>query len=393
MALSKTEAQELAELLSADLRCDDARQRLLCVVALLRELTDADHVLSNADLRAVLAARFGEECAPAENTLAADLRAIAQSGALDLRLHVTPSGYWCERSRLTPVKARLMLNAVQSSRFLTVRQSAELQEDLFGLVSRYQEDDLAGQVHVDQRVLKSYQEVFSALEAVTRALNTGKKVEFRYTYADFAGHPQALPGDNGSTLRVETPIALYFSENNYYVETYTATPWRHDLEVVISRVDRMADVRVSEQDADAGRQVSELRRSAQRRMSRSFDMISGPVRTVFVRVRSDRTNVLFDRFGFGMRFGQFEGTLGEPDCTGLTLMHLPQTFTFYRWLSAAGDGIVIEEPPEELVLRSGPWAPALKDVPREALMADYQALVAGYLAYLDRARAPYALVT
>ena len=77
MALSKTEAQELAELLPADLRCDDARQRLLCVVALLRELTDADHVLSNADLRAVLAARFGEECAPAVNTLAADLCAIA----------------------------------------------------------------------------------------------------------------------------------------------------------------------------------------------------------------------------------------------------------------------------------------------------------------------------
>ena len=112
MALSKTEAHELAELLPADLRCDDARQRLLCVVALLRELTDADHVLSNADLRAILAARFGEERAPAENTLAADLHAIAQSGALDLRLHVTPSGYWCERSRLTPVKARLMLNAV-----------------------------------------------------------------------------------------------------------------------------------------------------------------------------------------------------------------------------------------------------------------------------------------
>ena len=389
MALSKTEAQELAELLPADLRCDDARQRLLCVVALLRELTDADHVLSNADLRAVLAARFGEGRAPAENTLAADLRAIAQSCALDLRLHVTPSGYWCERSRLTPVKARLMLNAVQSSRFLTVRQSAELQEDLFGLVSRYQEDDLAGQVHVDQRVLKSYQEVFSALEAVTRALNTGKKVEFRYTYADFAGHPQALPGDNGSTLRVETPIALYFSENNYYVETYTPMPWRHGIEVMVSRADRMLDVRVSQQTADRSRKVYDLRRSARRRMSEGFDMIPGPKRRIFFRVRSDANNLFFDRFGFGMKFGQVEGVEGSPFSTALTLVELPQASTFYRWLSAAGSGIVMVEPPAELVLRSGPWARALRGVSRDELLEDHRAMVEGFLAYLNRARAPY----
>ena len=389
MALSKTEAHELAELLPADLRCDDARQRLLCVVALLRELTDADHVLSNADLRAILAARFGEECAPAENTLAADLRAIAQSGALDLRLHVTPSGYWCERSRLTPVKARLMLNAVQSSRFLTVRQSAELQEDLFGLVSRYQEDDLAGQVHVDQRVLKSYQEVFSALEAVTRALNTGKKVEFRYTYADFAGHPQALPGDNGSTLRVETPIALYFSENNYYVETYASTPWRHGTHHLVSRADRMVGTCVSAQEADRCRAVYDLRRSAKRRMAESFDMVHGPLRRVFLRVRSDATNLLYDRFGFGLRFGQFEHVGEGPDATALTLLSLPQAHTFYRWLSGVGNGIVMVTPPPELVLRSGPWARSLQGVTREELVADHEAMVEGFLAFLDRARSAY----
>ena len=390
MAITQDEAATLASLLPDELRCDNARQRLLCVMVVLQTLTDADHPLSNADIRLVLAERFGDKAAPSENTLAADVHAIAESGCLDLCLHVTPSGYWCERRQLTPSKVRMLLNAVQSSRFLTVEQSAELQEDLFSLVSRHQEDDLAGEVHVDQRVRKSYQQVFATIDVVTRAMRLGRQIEFSYTFTNFSSKPRPLPGDNGSTTRVETPIALYFSESNYYLETYTPNPWRHGLEVMVSRVDRIVDARVSEVPADHNRKVYDLRRSARRRMAEGFDMISGPQRLIFFRVRSDAPNVLYDRFGFGLRFGQFEGKLGIPSTTALTLLRVPQAFTFYRWLSSCGTGIIMEEPPSELVLRSGPWSQALRGVTREELVRDHRQMVEGFLAYLDRARSPYA---
>lgn len=389
MAITSLEAAALADLLPDGLRCDNARQRLLCVMVILQTLTDADHPLSNADMRLVLAQRFGPSAAPSENTIAADVHAIRQAGYFDLCVHVTPSGYWCERTRLTPAKVRMLLNAVQSSRFLTVEQSAELQEDLFDLVSRHQETDLAGQIHVDQRVRKSYQQVFETIDVVTRALETGRKVAFSYTYTDFSGKAMRLAGDDGSYLRVETPIALYFSENNYYVETYTSTPWRHGIEATVSRADRMVDARVSDEVADRGRMVYDLRRSAHRRMTEGFDMVGGTQRLVFFRVRSDATNLLFDRFGFGLRFGQHEGTPGDPGATSLTLLKVPQAYTFFRWFTSAGSRIVMEEPPAELVLRSGPWAKALRDVPRERLVEDHRQMVQGFLAYLDNARAPY----
>lgn len=389
MAINASEAAWLASLLPDGMRCDNARQRLLCILVTLQALTDAEHPLSNADLRLILRMHFGAEAVPAENTLAADLHALAQTGLPDVRVHIDATGSWCERTQLTPTKVRMLLNAVQSSRFLTMGQAAELQEDLLGLVSRHQEDSLAGQVYVDQRVRKSYQQVFATIDTVTRALRLGKKIEFTYTYSDFASKPRPLDGDNGSPLRIETPIALYFSENNYYVETYTPTPWRHGIEVILSRADRMMDVRLSKEDADRSRVVYDLRRSARRRMDEGFDMIAGPTRKVFMRVRSDATNVLYDRFGFGLKFAQFEGTIGEPDATGLTLVEVPQAFTFYRWLSSVGASIVMVEPPAELVLRSGPWARALRGVTRDELVKDWQHMVDGFLAYLDRARAPY----
>ena len=389
MAITDARAAELADLLPDDLRLNDARERLLCVAHILTALTDADHALSNADIRAVLKARFGQGCAPSENTIAGDLAAIRDSGALGIELHTTTTGVWAERTELSPTKVRLLLNAVQSSRFLTVAQSSELQEALFGLVSRHQEDDLATQVHVEQRVRKAYQQVFDTLDTVSKALHTRRKVEFEYTFSNFTGKPVALAGDNGSTVRVETPIALYYSEGNYYVETYASKPWRHGISLMRSRADRMANVRISDEPADTSRAVYDAQRSAARRMREGFDMIEGTVRKVFLRVQSNMTNVLYDRFGFGLRFGQFEGIPGDPTSSGLVFLQAPQAFTFYRWLSSAGSGIVIAEPPSELGLATGPWAKAVANVSRDELVADYRAMVEGFLAYLDRARAPY----
>ena len=389
MALDQQEAAYLAGLLPADMRCDDARQRLLCVAQILQSLTDEHHALSNAEIRAILRARFGAACTPSENTIAADIHALQTGGSLDLLVHMGPRGCWCERACLTPANVRLMLNAVQSSRFLTAEQSAELQESLFGLVSRHQEDDLAGEVLVDQRVRKSYQHVFDTIDKVARPIHTKHKIEFVYTYSDYSGRAHPLAGDNGLDLRCETPIALYFSENNYYVETYTPTPWRHGIEVMLSRADRMTDVRISNEPADGGRKVYDLQRSAKKRMRGSFDMVGGPLRHLFLRVRSDHTNLLYDRFGFGLRFGQYQGTLGDPAATGLTMLAIPQSHTFYRWLTSAGSGIVIEEPPGELGLRTGPWKRAVQDISRAELLEDYQLTVAGFLGYLDRARSAY----
>ena len=128
MTITERTAQELAELLPDNLDCTDARKRLLSLIELLRAVTDYDHPLSNADIRAVLVAKLGEGAAPSENTLNADIQALRKQGVLGYEVHTGTRGTWCENGAFTPASVRLCLNAVQSSRFLTSDQSSDVQD-------------------------------------------------------------------------------------------------------------------------------------------------------------------------------------------------------------------------------------------------------------------------
>lgn len=390
MAITALEAEQLADMLPDELSCNDSRERLLCLVEILRTLTDEDHALSNADIRTILHARFGSACAPAENTIGADLRAIRDAGCFGLDVHITPAGTWCESRVLSPAKVRMLLNAVQASRFLTAEQSAELQESLFSLVSRFHEEDLEGQVVVERRTRQSYQAVFDICDTIARAIRMGHKIEFNYAYNGFDGKPYFLSSDSGEELRVETPIALLFSENNYYVETYADVPWRHDTHIMNSRVDRMYNVRISEEPATNNADVRAARKSIAQRKRESFDMVDGPKRTIFLRVRADYTNVMLDKFGYGLAYGQFSGKPGDVGTTAVTCVRVGEAFTFYRWLSAAGDGIMLERPRSDMWVSSGPWSKVVGSATLKELRRDYEAVRTGYVDFLNRALAPYA---
>ena len=386
MSITPEIAQECARLLPDNLRCDNARERLLCVAEILKSLSDTDHRLSNADIRLILTARFGKDAAPAENTLNADIGALRSMPTLGYVFHTSPSGSWCEGGALTPARVRLLFNAVQSSRFLTPEESADLQEALLGMVSFHQEYHLMGDVHVVQRMeAEGRTAVLDACDVIAEALRKERKVEFEYTYNDFDGAQVALPSDSGNTLRVETPIALFFSDGNYYLESYSETPWRHGQRVTRSRIDRMRFARMSIEAADICEEVAEAKRTAARRMRSSVQMFGGVTRTIFLRVGAERTNEVFDLFGFGLEFAGFRGELGSKYTTADTCVTIAQSPTFFRWLTGMRGQVQIVAPPDALTVKAQPWARLCGGKSHTDLMADYEAMAGAYRAFLQDA--------
>ncbi len=385
MALTEEEARELFDNLPDNLDCSDSRKRLLSVAELLKAVTDSDHSLSNADIRSLLAEKLGEEAVPAENTLNADIRALREHGVMGYRVHTDANGTWCESEAFSPASVRLCLNAVQSSRFVTQDQSGDVQDALCSLVSCWREDDLVGEVHVTQRA-RGGAEVLERCDAVAHALREGKKVEFEYAYHDFKGRQVALPGDNGETLRVETPIALIFSDGNYYLESYADPPWRHGGKVMRSRIDRMTLLRVSDTPAEDCSEVRKLRRTATRRINRDFSMFAGTPRTVFLRVMSRKVNEMIDQFGFGLKYGQFEGEAGVDTSTGIACVQVAESVTFFRWLAGTGGEVALVRPPASATAEKGPWSTKCKGRSLKDLEDDYDAMAKAYRVFLENAK-------
>ena len=385
MAITEERARYLANMLPEGLDCSNGRKRLLSVAELLRTVTDEDHPLSNADIRAVLVSKLGESAAPAENTLNADIRALRECGALGYVVHTAPDGTWCENSMFSPASVRLCLNAVQSSRFLTNEQSDDLQMALGSLVSRWREDDIAFEVHVTQRAHEGG-EVLARCDAVAEALRNDKKVEFEYAYNDFGGKQVALArGKDGESVRVETPIALIFSQGNYYLESFADPPWYPGSKVTRSRLDRMTWLRVSDENASKCAEVRKLKRTARRRMEQDFDLLGGSARVVFLRVMGRKTNEMIDRFGFGLKYGEFEGPKGVETSTGITCVHIAESRTFFRWLAGTCGEVMLVPPPISVTAKRNPWSSVCKGFGFEELQEDYEAMAAGYSEFLQQA--------
>ena len=295
-----------------------------------------------------------------------------------------------------------------------MRQSMRLQNGLLDHVSYYQETDLDGTVFVDERMQPEDKKVFKTVQTIFRAMKEGRRVRFQYSYVSMGnaraggkgrlvagGHERRiLSDDDGGTWRDETPLAVAYIGGNYYVETYSSKKWRGYSTVQRLRVDRMVNTEVSSTPAERGEVVRKAKSDVEARLThKGANTRRG--RYLFLRARSDRSNFMFDRFGFDLQFDQFEGDTDDPASTALAMVHIADPQMFYRWLTAAGDGVVMVEPPLPAMLLGSPWQDLLQALlgsaeignDWERLMArlrgDYSTTVEEYLAYLDKARSPY----
>lgn len=260
--------------------------KLLYLVKILTEETDEAHVLSTQEL----IQRLEQQGIHSERkSFYDDISCLQQSGYDILQRQSRQGGGFYLASRdFELAELKLLVDAVQSSRFITLKKSRELIGKLEKLVSRHDAGKLRRQVHVVGRIKTENEGIYYCIDTLHRAIQDNCQIAFQYL--EWNGQKRLVPRRKGQVYQV-SPWALIWREENYYLLAWdeSAAMMKH------YRVDKMAAVEELAGERLGQEQFQKLDLAVY--ADKTFGMFGGREETVVLELPEQMTGVVLDRFG------------------------------------------------------------------------------------------------
>lgn len=259
--------------------------KLLYLLRILHEKTDEEHGLTLAEITAEL----GRYDIQAERkSLYDDFEMLREFGIdIEMKREKTTQYYIASRDFELP-ELKLLVDAVQSSKFITARKSASLIKKLEALVSTHEAHQLQRQVHVSNRIKTMNESIYYAVDSIHEAITENRQISFQYF--DWTPEKKKLLRHDGK-IYIVSPHALMWDDENYYLVAYDA----NEGDVRHYRVDKMTRITVLEARREG---VEEFRNFDMGIYSKkTFGMYRGEEQTVTIRCENELAGVMIDRFG------------------------------------------------------------------------------------------------
>ncbi len=299
------------------------KRKLPVLTKLLLERSDEEHPVSRQEMQIELE-RWG--LSAERKSIYDDMEQMRELG-LDVQSRRGKGGGWFIGQReFELAELKLLVDAVQSSRFLTNRKSDALIRKLEGLASVYQAKQLQRQVYVDRRIKTMNESIFYNVDKLQGAIAANRVITFRYFEYNLAKERVFRRG--GSRYRL-TPYGLIWDSENYYLAGWD----ERQNELRHYRVDKMSDIAVTGM-------VGHPRKGwdPEGYTRRHFGMHSGRPCTLSLRCANHLAGVVIDRFGQDVMLAPD----GEEHFTvSLNLVVSPP---FWGWLFGLEDGVEVLSP-------------------------------------------------
>lgn len=260
--------------------------KLLYLMKFLLDRTDENH---SVDMAQILAELERNNVTAERKSIYDDIAQLIDYGIDIVGEKVGRNYYYKVVSREFEIpELKLLVDAVQSSKFITVDKSNELIKKLETLASHYEANTLHRQVYVTDRVKASNENILYNIDVLHEAMGGNKQVSFKY----FSWLPERKREfhHNGDLLKV-SPWALIWDDENYYLVAFDS----QSNIIKHYRVDKMVDVTVYE----AARQGKENfdKSKVVEYTKKHFGMFSGTDANVTLECENRLAGVIYDRFG------------------------------------------------------------------------------------------------
>jgi len=307
-------------------KSSNQKLKLLYLLKMLNEKTDENNTMTINDMIAELE-RYG--ITAERKSIYDDLEALRHYG-LDITMQKTKTTDYYVASRVFELpELKLLVDAVQCSKFVTHKKSNELIKKIESLASRKQAQSLQRQVFVTNRVKTINESIYYNIDSLHLAIAQNKKVTFKYF--DYDIRKEKVFRKNGGKYTV-SPYGLSWDDENYYLITFST---KYD-GFTHYRVDRMTNIDLIEEERDPLPDKKQF--DIAEYTKKVFNMFNGDEVMVNLQLDNSLVNAVVDRFGKDIQIGKVD------DDNFNIWIKVAVSSTFFAWISQFGNKVKILSP-------------------------------------------------
>ena len=301
--------------------------KMLYLARIFMEETDDQHALSINEIIQMLKKY---DVNADRKTLYLDFAALSRFG-LDI-LSEKNGRYWYyylgEREFELP-ELKLLVDSVQSAKFITDRKSSQLIGKLEKLVSNYQAKQLHRQVVIAGRNKSGNEKIFYNVDMIHDAINADRQIRFHYFRWNVKKEMELRK--DGAWYEI-SPWSLMWDDENYYLVGYDP----ESCKIKHYRVDKMIQMSIMDRKRDGMEAFKQF--NLPRYTTSLFGMFGGTESLVTLEGRNDMVGILIDRFGKDITIVPVNDTHFR------TSVNVVVSQQFFGWIMGLGDGIKIISP-------------------------------------------------
>lgn len=304
------------------------KMKLLYILKILTEKTDESHCLPAQEIIALLA---GYGITAERKSIYDDIECLNHFGYDIVNVKSRKGGgYYLASREFELPELKLLVDAVQASRFITQKKSRELISKIEKLAGPYEGKQLQRQVFVAGRVKTENESIYYNVDRIHKAIQDNTPVTFLYLAWNIK--KELIPRHEGKKYRI-SPWALTWQDENYYLIAYDDEEER----IKHFRVDKMSQITQLSDEIRKGVENFKEFDIAQY-TNRTFGMFGGEPETVTIQLPEHMTGIIFDRFGkeVDIRRRQ-DGNV----CVRIKAVVSGQ---FYGWLTGLGKDVLLLGP-------------------------------------------------
>lgn len=313
--------------MSKERKGDNQKQKLLYLAKIFQEETDDNHYITMPEIIQKLAAH---DVNADRKTIYQDINELRSFGMDILTEQDGRKYYYYLGARdFELAELKLLVDAVQSSRFISEHRSRELIRKIESLASKHDASQLHRQVLISGRVKTMNESIYYNVDKLHAAINADKQIKFRYY--DWDLNKKLQPRYDGKWYKM-SPWALIWDDEMYYLVVYDG---KHN-NVTHYRVDKMKEISVLDdaregKDAFKGFNLADYTKSL-------FGMYVGEETRVTLECENYMVGILIDRFGKDIFIVPVDDKHFQTTVTVAVSTH------FLGWIISLGDGVRLVGP-------------------------------------------------